>query len=111
MESDSGITAMEIIKGAGAILSSFLGAYLIYAIKSMSGKFKALEKDVNEQKVINQSFYEYKLNTNKRDMELQGILKEIKSDIKAIKKDFFTELRLLTKSINEINVELAGMKK
>ncbi len=101
------MTAIEIIKWIGGFVFMFSIGYVLYEIKTYKARIRKLEEEVSNQRVINQSFDDYRKFKDLKDKEFTSSLKEILSKIEDLKESFDQKFTDLTEEIHSIQLENA----
>ena len=105
------VTALGMITKFIGWIAGFLGVYLMYGFKITQSRIKKLEDDLSDQKVINQSFTDYKEYKDKKDEEFTESVKKIGDKIDGLNKSFDTKFTNLTKEIHELELKFTVDKK
>lgn len=104
----SGISAIEMLKWIGSIAGTMIGAYLMYAIRTLFGRIKHLEDEASDQRVRNQKFEDYQSWKDEKDREFSELLEKISNKIDGMRHSFDKRFVDLTKSIHNLELKFEG---
>ena len=115
---DAGLTALDITKAVGGLLGTFILLYSMWLIKTLQARLKAIETELSDQKVKNQSFIDHNIYTERQNKEFkESVIKigdkidNLKTSNVNMKESFEGKFRELTASIHELELKIVSDKK
>ena len=114
---DTGLTGIDIVKAAGGLIGTFIIIYVMWAIKILMGRLKAIENEQTEQKVKNQSFMDHDIHAEKDNKEFKAAVVSIGDKIDNLKtsnvnmkESFESKFVALTASIHKLELKIVSDK-